>query len=193
MPPRKLIALLLLCNAVSIVIAIVARKYIIPPAEKSAPIVQTLPPAVGPAKPAEPAESKPDLLAALRKPVESVPALPENEPYPTGYAKLGSRIIIGMSDGSTRTSEDNIPAKFALVAGAGVKRLQYVQGNFVVWDGKRYWFKSAPSQQNTGRLDTGQNVSNKLLQSSQDLVKSGASLAIPPAENPQKNANASSE
>lgn len=69
--------------------------------------------------------------------------LPEKDLYATGVARRGRRVIVQMSDGSTRTDEDNTPKE--------TPRLTRVTKSYADWDGKRYWFKPAPNTERSPR------------------------------------------
>jgi len=73
------------------------------------------------------------------------PQIPEKTPegseiFLTGILQGRGKLIAVMSDGTTRTHEDNIPRKYR-VEGAGETPLTYATRNFVIWDKKRYYIK----------------------------------------------------
>ncbi|WP_438479840.1 hypothetical protein [Oleiharenicola lentus] len=125
MPPSKLIALLLLCNVVSIGIALGVRKLLFA-APETPQVVQDKPADVVPVV----ADKSP--TAQLRVPSQIATAR-EEEIFVTGILLKADRVILVMSDGSTRTEQDNTDLRNP--------RLTKVRRNFADFDGKRYWLR----------------------------------------------------
>lgn len=127
MNPKKFIVLLLLANVVSITAALGVRHFFIKPVVAPATVPPVEQPTAEDAMPKKP--EKEDMK----------PLKPEPPPLVvTGMLRKGNRITVVMSDGTTRTEQDNVPARVKDPF-AGKELLTYATRNFVVYDNKRLY------------------------------------------------------
>lgn len=146
MHPRKLIFLLLIINLLTAGLVLglkrVFAKEDVPIHASQAPVAQPKPTLFDlqnrvANRQEKPADNLPRVVAQTPK---------EPERYVTGILRKGSRFIAVLSDGSTITEQDNIPARMEGVPGAGEERLSYATRNFIIYDKQRLYLKP--------RLDT---------------------------------------
>lgn len=126
MNPKKFVVILLLANALSIGMALAVKRLFFTHGE-AAPVAKIS------------KEEVPPVELVTKSSVEPVTKAQEPPPiYVTGVLRKGPRIIVVMSDGTTRTEQDNTP-KTAMDPFAGKVKLSYVTKNFVVYDNKRMY------------------------------------------------------
>lgn len=126
MNPKKFVVILVLANVLSIGMAYAVKLFLLPSPQRES---LELPPKV----------EVPPVELVTKPPAEPVIKAPEPPPiYVTGVLRKGPRIIVVMSDGTTRTEQDNTP-KTAMDPYAGKVKLSYVTKNYVVYDNKRMY------------------------------------------------------
>lgn len=151
MTPKKFLVLFFFCTTVAIGMAIIAKKLFLTPPPPQTPIQQ-------PEKPINPLGPPP----TQKVPPGELKAVADTEaPHPTGVIRHKGRITVVMSDGTTRTDEDNIPATYN-VPESGKRVLEYVARNFIILNGKREYIKPSPprSGENFATNTPVKNMSN---------------------------------
>jgi len=134
MPVRKLVLLVITCNLIGVGLSLIVLKIRDGGAKPRTETAGLRPvPAAAVRPPAgRPAETKREVPPTPGGGGEGAGGGSGQELYMTGYARLGMRLNCVMSDGTTRTEQDNKP---------GFPQITRLERNYADYGGKRYWFK----------------------------------------------------
>lgn len=139
MNPKKFLALIVIASVLASSIALGLKRLVMPPPPPAtADKAITVP---SPFQPELPKEQRLPDADLTQQPPTPQPTPDAAKPKLTGILRKGQQITLVMSDGTTRTEQDNIPKSRGNIPGAGKRVVEYVAKNFAIINGERHYLQ----------------------------------------------------